>query len=35
MVDNEEEYLKNVMKSNFKSGTLLGQDLMGAVKWAR
>ena len=29
MVNNEEEYLKNVMKPNFKSGTLLGPDLMG------
>ena len=28
-VNNEEEYLKNVMKPNFKSGTLLGPDLMG------
>ena len=28
LVDNEEEYLKNVMKSNFKSRTLLGPDLM-------
>ena len=29
LVSNEEEYLKNVMKPNFKSGTLLGADLMG------
>ena len=29
LVSNEEEYLKNVMKPNFKSGTLLGLDLMG------
>ena len=29
LVNNEEEYLKNVMKPNFKSGTLLGHDLMG------
>ena len=29
LVNNEEEYLKNVMKPNFKSGTLLGSDLMG------
>ena len=29
LVNNEDEYLKNVMKSNFKSGTLLGSDLMG------
>ena len=29
MVNNKEEYLKNVMKPNFKSGTLLGPDLMG------
>ena len=29
LVNNEEEYLKNVMKPNFKSGTLLGLDLMG------
>ena len=28
LVNNEEEYLKNVMKHNFKSGTLLGPDLM-------
>ena len=34
LINNEEEYLKNVMKSNFKSGTLLGPDLM-SVKWAR
>ena len=29
LINNEDEYLKNVMKSNFKSGTLLGPDLMG------
>ena len=29
LVNNEKEYLKNVMKTNFKSGTLLGPDLMG------
>ena len=29
LVNNEEEYLKNVMKTNFKSGTLIGPDLMG------
>ena len=29
IVNNEEEYHKNVMKPNFKSGTLLGPDLMG------
>ena len=29
LVNNEEEYLQNVMKPNFKSGTLLGSDLMG------
>ena len=29
LVNNEEEYQKNVMKPNFKSGTLLGPDLMG------
>ena len=29
LVNNEEEYLKPVMKPNFKSGTLLGDDLMG------
>ena len=29
LVNNEDEYLKNVMKPNFKSGTLLGPDLMG------
>ena len=28
LVNNEEEYLKNVMKPNFKSRTLLGPDLM-------
>ena len=28
LVNNEEEYLKNVMKPNFKSGTLLRPDLM-------
>ena len=29
LVNNEEEYLKNVMKPNLKTGTLLGPDLMG------
>ena len=29
LVNNEEEYLQNVMKPNFKSGTLLGSELMG------
>ena len=29
LVNDEEEYLKTVMKPNFKSGTLLGPDLMG------
>ena len=29
LVNNEEEYLQNVMHPNFKSGTLLGSDLMG------
>ena len=29
LVNNEEEYLQNVMCPNFKSGTLLGPDLMG------
>ena len=29
LVNNEEEYLKNAMKPNFKSGTLLGHNLMG------
>ena len=29
LVNNKEEYLKTVMKSNFNSGTLLGPDLMG------
>ena len=28
LVNNKEEYLKNVMKPNFRSGTLLGPDLM-------
>ena len=28
LVNNEEEYLRNVMKPNFKSGTLLGVDPM-------
>ena len=28
LVNNEEEYLRNVMRSNFKSGMLLGSDLM-------
>ena len=29
LVNDEEEYLKNAMKPNFKSGTSLGPDLMG------
>ena len=29
LVNNEEEYLQNVMKPNFKSGMLLGSNLMG------
>ena len=29
LVNKEEEYLTNVMKPNFTSGTLLGPDLMG------
>ena len=29
LVNDEEEYPKNVMKPNFKSGTLLGPELMG------
>ena len=29
LVNNDEEYLRNVMCPNFKSGTLLGPDLMG------
>ena len=29
LVNNKEEYLKTVMKPNFKPGTLLGDDLMG------
>ena len=29
LVNNKEKYLKTVMKPNFKSGTLLGDDLMG------
>ena len=28
LVNNKEDYLRNVMKPNFKSGTLLGPDLM-------
>ena len=28
LVNNEKEYLRSVMKPNFKSGTLLGPDLM-------
>ena len=28
LVNNREDYLKSVMKPNFKSGTLLGPDLM-------
>ena len=29
LVNNKKEYLRNVMRPNFKSGTLLGPDLMG------
>ena len=29
LVNDEEEYLRNVMRPNFKSGTLLGPELMG------
>ena len=29
LVNNEKDYLKTVMRPNFKSGTLLGPDLMG------
>ena len=29
LVNNKEDYLKTVMRPNFKSGTLLGPDLMG------
>ena len=29
LVNNREEYLKTVMKPNFKSGTLFGSNLMG------
>ena len=29
LVNSEEEYLRNIMRPNFKSGTLLGPDLMG------
>ena len=29
LANNKEDYLKTVMKPNFKSGTLLGRDLMG------
>ena len=29
LVNNEEEYLRAVMKPNFKSGMLLGPELMG------
>ena len=29
LVNDKDEYLKNVMKPNFKSGTLLGPNLMG------
>ena len=29
LVNDKEEYLKNVIKPNFKSGTVLGPDLMG------
>ena len=29
LVNDKEEYLRNIMRPNFKSGTLLGPDLMG------
>ena len=29
LVTNEKEYLRNVMKPNFKSGVLFGENLMG------
>ena len=29
LINNEEEYLQNVMHPNFKSGTLLGPDIIG------
>ena len=29
LVNDKEEYLRNIMHPNFKSGTLLGPDLMG------
>ena len=29
LVNNKDDYLKMVMRPNFKSGTLLGPDLMG------
>ena len=29
LVNDKEEYLQNVMRPNFKSGTLLGPDLIG------
>ena len=31
LVNNKKEFLKTVMKPNFKSGTLLGDDLMGTI----
>ena len=33
LVNDKDEYLKNVMKPNFKSGTLLGPDLIGLQNW--
>ena len=33
LVNNKEEYLKTVMRPNFKSGTLLGDDLMHSTKF--
>ena len=32
LVNDEEEYLRNVMRPNFKSGTLLGPDLMSCER---
>ena len=34
LVTNEDAYLKNVMKHNFKSGVLFGENLMG-TKWEK
>ena len=32
LVTNEKAYLRNVMKANFKSGVLVGENLMGKIK---